>query len=505
MKSRFLAALLTAGLFWSCSVREDPDANFTKYFDPVEEEYEDICIAMGNAVWIDFTDGDPGPRVEAHQRFYQFFNNDSLRSQVKYWYENRDELSDPILQRKISIWNRMMTGASVNYSDEIYELRSRIESGLSRPDEERDNDLLEKEALELMRARNEKAGELGFPSYADMILDITGIGSEWFDGFISQVDSITLEPYELLVAELKEEKGLSAAGFSDISFMIREYYSNSTKPDIENEEKGDLLRSWLGDIGIRLEDLPVRSEIRSTLPVGIGGFGNAIEIPGDFRFVVQPFLSFRDWVHEMGHGLQWMHTTVPSPVLEGYEWITGSASDAYMEGMGETMAKFTSHPLWLERYAGLTESDYKQMSDVLRKYSPAWYRMLLVNSTVEIEIYRNLDRPPEDVRNTLYKNYLLLDNPPEWDLELATQLYVSYPVYEHNYLLADIISWQIHRNLRDKFGDEYVFDPGVTEYLKMYCWESGEIHDWQERLRSATGRDLDTISFFRSIFGENAG
>ena len=480
---RVILLLLTVLIFLCETVCEfgTADKRFRSFFDPREEEYEQLCIEMGHAVWDNFLQGNTSRLAEAHRGFYEFFSDDSLKSQIQYWFTNRDKLKDDVIKRRIELWNNIMTGASVDYSKNIFELREKIEAALNEPARAEEAEMLEDDALRLMQLRNRKAQELGFPNYADMILEITEISTVWFDSFISLVDSVTSEPYKRFISDLKNEKGIDRIAFADISPIIRGYYQNLMKPVIPDERKMELLNRLLNNIGIELDELTVQLEIRD-LPVGIGGFGNAIEIPGDFRFVVEPELAFKDWAHEIGHGLQWMHTAVKDPVLKGYEWNIGNASDAYMEGMGETMFYFAGHPYWLRNEAGMTEEDYNDISRVLKKYAPLWYRLLIVEAMTEIEIYRNLDKPAKEIESAVFAKYLLLDEVPYWSKDLATVMYVSFPVYQHNYLIADIIAWQIHEDMFSRFGKENY-------------WQSGELYNWQERLVRVTGKELDVISF----------
>jgi hypothetical protein len=494
---RVVILLLTLLIFLPKTACEfgTADKRFRSFFDPKEKEYELLCIEMGHAVWDNFLQGDASRLAEAHKSFFEFFNDDSLKSQIHYWFANRGKLKDNVIKRRVELWNNTMIGASVDYSKDIFELRKKIEAALSEPGRAEEAKILEDDALRLMQLRNRKAQDLGFPNYADMVLEITEIGAVWFDNFISLVDSVTLEPYKQLILDLKNEKGIDRLAYADIRPMIREYYQNLMKPVIPNERKMELLNHLLNNIGIKLDGLTVQLEIRD-LPVGIGGFGNAIEIPGDFRFVVEPELAFKDGAHEIGHGLQWMHTTIQDPVLKGYEWNIGNASDAYMEGMGETMFYFAGHPYWLCNEAGMTGKDYDDISRFLKKYSPLWYRLLIVEAMTEIEIYRNLDKSAKETESTVFTKYLLLDEALDRSKDLATVMYISFPVYQHNYIIADIIAWQIHEDMFSRFGENYIYNQEIARYLKENYWQNGELYNWQERLVRVTGKELDVISFF---------
>lgn len=470
------------------------DERFRAYFDPKEKEYERLCIEMGHAVWDNFLQGNTSRLAEAHKSFYEFFGDDSLKAQIQYWFTNQGKLENNVIKRRIELWNNMMLGASVDYSKEIFELRTKMEVALNEPARAEEAKILEDDALRLMQLRNAKAQDLGFPNYADMVLEIKEIGTVWFDNFISLVDSLTLESYKQFIADLKDEKGINSITYGDIVPMISEYNDNLLKPVIPDDRKMELLNALLHNIGIQLDELAVQLQIKD-LPGRIGGFCNAIAIPGDFKFVVKADLAFKYWAHEIGHGLQWMNTTIQDPVLKGYEWNIGNASDAYMEGMGEIMFDFAGHPDWLRNDVGLTEEDCNDISLLLKKYAPLWYRFLIIDAITEIEIYRNLDKPAQETEHALFKKYLLLDEAPGWSTNLATIMYVSFPVYQHNYIIADIIAWQIHQDLLTRFGKNYIYNQEIAGYLKENYWQNGELYNWQERLVKATGKELDVRSF----------
>ena len=119
--------------------------------------------------------------------------------------------------------------------------------------------------------------------------------------------------------------------------------------------------------------------------------------------------------------------------------------------------------------------------------------------TEEIEFYRNPERDYHDLRNELAKKYYLVDKPLTRRRSVANMLYVSYPVYVQSYLIADVISWQIHSTLEEKFGKDYIFEPEVGKFLKENLYAHGELYSWQTRLKLATGKELDVEGFLKAF------
>jgi len=117
----------------------------------------------------------------------------------------------------------------------------------------------------------------------------------------------------------------------------------------------------------------------------------------------------------------------------------------------------------------------------------------------EIEFYKDLNQNPDDLIKMLNKKYLLIEEPLKQPKKLANMILVSYPLYIHNYLIADIISWQVHATLEEKFGKDYAFNKDVGEFLEENFWETGELFPWQIRLRRATGKELDVKGYLKSL------
>jgi len=93
----------------------------------------------------------------------------------------------------------------------------------------------------------------------------------------------------------------------------------------------------------------------------------------------------------------------------------------------------------------------------------------------------------------------LLDSPPERVRPIVDMIYVSYPLYIQNYMIAEVLSWQVHAALEEKFGKEYVFNPAVGAFLKEHFYKNGELDPWQTRLKNATGKELDLDGYLTNL------
>ena len=102
-------------------------------------------------------------------------------------------------------------------------------------------------------------------------------------------------------------------------------------------------------------------------------------------------------------------------------------------------------------------------------------------------------------RRVCKKKYLLVDEPLKTPMSLANMIFVSYPLYIQNYLIGDIVSWQVHKALEENFGKDYAFNEEVGPYLEETLWKNGELFTWQIRLIKASGKELDIEGYLKSL------
>jgi hypothetical protein len=468
------------------------------FLDKKEVEYESICKQAGKEVWTFYSDSSQNTMGQYKLMFSNFFKKDSLFTKIREFNSVKDQLSNDTIVRRIELWNRLLICAVVDFDPQILELQNNLEHQLSRyPSVDFSDDELEVSILKLIELRNRKARELGYGNYAYLLLQNTGIDTIWFERLIETIDSATAKPYEVFIRKNITSQ-LEDLTYAELRPYIIQSYMLRDDPFVENELKGKLINETLSVLGIDLNNLPIQFEIKQ-LPPGIGGFGNCLEIPKDFRAVAMEDLSFYYLLHEIGHGLHWTNVKVKQPVLKGYEWFTGNLNDAWCESMAETIAKFSMSKNWMMKN-GFDECYADSIQQHTRYLYPLYLRLNLINTLFEIEIYKNPQKAPALIKRQLYAQYFFVEKDFSKLPNLIRLPYVSYPVYEQNYLIADIVSWQIHDYLKCKYGPRYFFNENVGNYLKSKLWKDGELLNWYERVKRATGREIDVKGYLKSVF-----
>ena len=467
--------------------------DMVQFLDGKESIYENISVQMGTAYWNLYSDEAIAELEAPKHRYAELFTNDTLNNLVDEWYSKRNTVKDPVLKRRIEIWHNILTAAKVNYSEENLKIQNELEFWLAEDDSAEgkpSHEELKTMVIKLMHLRNEKAKALGYDNYGELILDVAEIGSDWLAKFAETLNQRTLEPYKKLLDDIKTSENKTEINYIDAVSLVRQYYANQIIPELEGDSIRIVMKSIVESIGIDYDNLPVQF-VENEMPPGVGGQGIAVQIPNDFRIALLPGLDLQTWMHELGHGLQAMNTTIKSPILKGYEWSFGSGCGGYAEGMAETCAKIALNTEWARRLTKMSESEIQERNDKTNLYRPAYLRWGLNHFMFEVELYKDLDQDPEKLKRQLTKKYLLLDNPPDRVRSVVDMIYVSYPFYIHNYIIAEVISWQIHNTFKEKFGEEYTSNSDVGEFLKEYLYNNGELYHWQTRIKNATGKEFD--------------
>jgi len=288
-------------------------------------------------------------------------------------------------------------------------------------------------------------------------------------------------------------------GVWDIDFILRESVALPDKyfpPDSVFQ----VIHTFQKGIGFRVDSLPIKEVVKD---IPYGGLSLTIDIPKDSRFLVNPTKGkgfYSTAFHEYGHSLKGVHVKSEYPILKGYEWIPGAQCGAYEEGVADMHGEFTDDSLWL---ATFTAAKPREIDKYLKNRSiPALYRLrnLLKNFFVEYEMYSHPDSDMAAVERKMVKKYLLIDlDSTEAHQYAASIWYTSYPCYYQNYILAAMIATQLQEALSNKFGEEKISDPAVAEWMIEHLYASGETLEWTERIRNATGKNLETGAYLRKL------
>jgi len=462
-----------------------------KYLIQKDNEYEAICREIGKETWDLYSGEDTSDILSPKNALTKFLKDKSFLENIRFWKNNPLLSDNSLLQRKIDVWNNIIEGAEVDSDPQILEKSVKLLSDIRNrnEDDKEKNAELERRVLELISLRNTKARELGFDNYADYILEHSGAGAKW----LYNLTDLLLERTEPALNELKE-KAIQEKGSDSIKYLFR-YFKRNYEAFLNEDTTFALMKHTANDIGYVYDSLPIRFIIKEA---DFGGNCIGVDIPGDFRVIMVPGMPVSVYLHELGHGDHQMFCKINSGVLEAYEWSLGNNEFLYFEGMAEVMAYFSRQPEWYKKYLGF---DDEKVSKILVKdkyaaalnirYNIYWY-------LTEIELYRQEGKDPNEIHNDVYKKVFQTDENPRQTLNLVETSFVDYPCYRQNYLCADIIGVQVHKKLREVFGDGYTTNKEVAPFLVKHFSVNGILNNWRTNLKNATGSEFDIEGYLSS-------
>lgn len=491
-RTLILVIILTNTFLISCSNNEK---ELKAVLNKMEIRYENIARELGDEYW-NFYSGEADADLKTpKEEFYNLLINDTLNSVIEKWYPQASEIHDTILRMRVEKWHNVLLSAKVEYDEEIMKLRNELEEMLEvKEGEEKSAGNFEEKMLKLIELRNKKSVELGFKNYVDLTFETNGLGYDWFMNFVDKMDKATYDAYKSLVEKTKEENNIDKFGQRNAFQFIGQFYKNDAPSKLKIDNNIELVKKSLANIGIDYNKLPAKL-VEKQLPAGVGGQGLMIDIPNDFRAVMTLGMDITTWMHEMGHGLHGLFNSINDPILEGYEWIPGNSTAAFSEGMAETSARFTRNDEWLKKYTNMSDEEIEERKEILDQYAPAFIRYHLYNFMRETELYLHPEKTYDEIQKELVQKYLLVETDEIRTQGIKNIIYVSYPLYLQNYLIADMISTQIHTTLKNKFGEDYAFNKNVGNYLIKNFYGDGEYYDWNKRLIHGTGKPLDIDAY----------
>lgn len=540
MRKRTIALIsvfLVISFLVCCSGGTQKQQDLVSYLNNLGKQYEEICVEMGIANWNLYSKEGDADQDTPKRKYAELLLDPAHLEMVDTWLEKIDKDADPRLHRRLQVWKDVLTAAKVDMDEEIYKLENTLEKeitdykhdveGESVPHRElrralntaykdpaersqkyaeymtKMQEALEPRVLELMKLRNARSKEVGFSDYGELCLYMMGLlpdGTEWFYNVLESIDRNTLEPYKALLAKAKETSGAEEITWDKLRklmYTLREPLPRTQVPPAAKPM--DLTKETLKNIGFNLDELPIRI-VEENIPYG--GLGLAIKVPTDHRIVVQRGRgSVGLFLHEIGHGLQAVHITWPEPIFHNYEWCLGAYSPAFDEGVADIIAGFAREDKWQMKYTKKSEERLAAEKTNRNAIAPFTIRSQIAGILFEIELYKNLDKDSGDVMKDLQKKWLLVEPTSNPRQNWATSVFpVAYPIYGQNYFLASIVEWQVHDHLKQKFGEDYVFNTDVSTWLKQNLYTMGHGTHWMERIEKATGKKLDIEGWLASFY-----
>jgi hypothetical protein len=345
-------------------------------------------------------------------------------------------------------------------------------------------------ARALLQRRHAVARAQGVASWGDAMLELRGISPARWDALDRYLDAGTRAPHQRRLDEGRRTRGLTDLAPWDLTYVLAEDTSWADAA-LPADDALARVRRVLAGWGFDTESPPVRVLVRE---FAFGGQTLSIRVPDDVRTVLRTQAGFgfhRTLLHELGHAMQATRTTVPEAIFKGYEWVPGISSPGFDEGMAETFALLFEDPAVLHTHGGLDPEACTRLLAITRRQRVGSLRATLAAVAFERAALADPTQDLDALHRAVLSRYHGVahgpDAPPTW---ANTPFLATYPMYQQSYVLAALVSSQVHASLRARFGERW-YTPEGASYVARTLFAQGERVHWERRIAEATGRPLD--------------
>lgn len=353
-------------------------------------------------------------------------------------------------------------------------------------------------ARALLRRRHAVARARNVPSWGDAMLDLRGISAARWDALDRALEEGTRDAYRQRLADGARARGITTLAPWDLTYALSEE-SSWADAALPAERALELVRSVLSAWGFDPDHPPVRVLVRE---FAFGGQTLSIRVPDDVRTVLRAQAGFRfhrTLLHELGHAMQATRTAVPEAIFKGYEWVPGISSPGFDEGMAETFARVFEDDAVLARFTALDAPQRARLVTATRRDALVSLRGTLASIAFERAALADPEQDLDALQRAMDRRYRgtdpPADTPPTW---ANTPFLATYPIYLQSYVLAALVSSQVHAALRARFGARW-FSPEGARFVTESLFAQGESVAWEERVARASGRPLDARDLLASL------
>jgi oligoendopeptidase F len=344
----------------------------------------------------------------------------------------------------------------------------------------------------VMKLRNQLGRRYANESFSNFMLRRRATNRKDVMSWFEQIRTATEPEYQALLSRIQRDLGIEKVEPWDL-----EYYFSTLSPGLES--KFGFEGSWqhttkvAGLLGFDFNRLPVEVKITD---ITFGGYTMPIWYGKEIKMLVSRHTGIRfadTMLHESGHALHFTYVQEPTFILRD------NYPPPMDEGLGQTMSLMMFRPEVSTTIYGLSRDEAGALMERRRLESNYSLRALMVQSEFELEAY---DNPAQDL-TTLYdrvcSKYLDVDchQSNTWGYD---PFYAAIPIYQQNYVLAEMFAYQVHHTLDEKFGRNW--GPQGGSYLHDKFLTRGGSLTLDQIMRQGTGEGLSAQYLIAALQGQ---
>jgi peptidyl-dipeptidase A len=552
-----LVAILTAGIFLiGCAPKIKQSNDLEGFISSHVEKIKPLAKQQNLASWGAATTGKPEDYKRASQatlKIRRIYSNPQKFALIKNFKES-GQVKDPLLARQLDVLYRSYLENQIGPEllKKIVDLSTKIEEkfstfrGTIRGKKVTDSEIKEilktqtnseerklawlaskqvgpevaEDVIRLVKLRNQAARKLGFENFHTMTLTIGEQDVDELDKIFDELYELTNAPFTALKADL--DKKLAANCGIEVSQLMPWHYHDpffQETPmvydlDLDMYYKGKDIKKLAADfyagIGLDVESVLAKSDLYEREGKNPHAFSTDIDREGDVRILCN-IKSNESWMettlHELGHAAYDKYHSPDVPYL-----LREPAHTFTTEAVAMFFGRLSRNSAWMQQMLDLTNEQRRQIEKVSGKYMQLkqliFARWAMVMYDFEKQLYADPDQDLNALWWRLVEKYQFIKKPPgrnkpDWAAKIHIPL---YPCYYHNYLLGELLASQLHNyivhdvlKLESDKNVSYVGQKMVGDFLRKKVFEVGNLYNWNEMIKRATGEPL-TPKYFVSQF-----
>jgi hypothetical protein len=433
-----------------------------KFSDPVLVRRRELFLR--EAIYTNiFADPQLAPLVEGIER-----DEDALRYRVGSKRMTRAELN-----------NTLADSPDRDLRRQCWEARSQITAVTGR------------RIQRAMRMRIALARRHAHRPFPEFMLEYKGIGSQkaLLDSF-EQIRIQTEAPYRQLLERIRAELKLEKVEPWDLDYFFSTLTGGFEQKLFVPEATWPQIKQVAASLGYDFERLPVEMKIAD---ITFGGGTYPILYGKEVKILVNKYtgLRFTDTLlHESGHGLHYSFSNEPSFILRS------TSAEPFDEGLGQVMALMLYRTEVATRYFGLSPEQARLVEERYRLKNLLDLRDTIADSVFEFQAYANPDQDLDALYNRTYSRYIEVEmhGTRPWAFD---PFYSTGPIYLQSYVLAEMVGWQVHHALDQKFGRNW--DAQTGAYLRQKFFSRGGLLTLDQIMQEGTGEPLNPKYMIESL------
>lgn len=342
-----------------------------------------------------------------------------------------------------------------------------------------------------MKMRLALARRYAHRPFPEFMLEYKGIGSrQALLASFEQIRTKTEVPYRQLLERIRKDLTVDKVEPWDLDYFFSTLTGDFEQKLFVPEQTWQQIKRLAASLGYDFDRLPFDVKITD---ITFGGGTYPIVYGKEARILVNRYtgLRFTDTLlHESGHGLHYSFLNEPSYILRS------SSPEPFDEGTGQIMALMLYRTEVATRYFGLSPEQARRVQERYRLKDLYDLRDTIADSVFEFEAYANPDQDLDALYNRTYSRYLGVDmhGTRTWAFD---PFYSSGPIYLQSYVLAEMVGWQVHHALDEKFGREW--DPRAGAYLREKFFSRGGLLTLDQIMQEGTGEPLNPKYMIESL------